>query len=125
MTRARRIALVDADCDAQQELSRALTARGWTVSVHSTIREATEGLLAAPPDLMIVEVQLPDGLGLNLIDIVRGDDGAHIPSIVVSHRATEQDVMRGFAAGAVDYVSKPVRLPELIARCRVHLTRLS
>lgn len=124
MPRTKKIAVVDGD-DARADLARALSSKGWIVSSHPSIGDAMRRLATDPPDLLVVDMRLPDGCGLNLIDLLRGPNGERVPTIVVSSVVDEQDVMRGFAAGAIDYVGKPYRMEELLARCRIHLTRFS
>lgn len=124
MPRTKKIAVVDGD-DTRADLARALSTKGWVVSSHPSIGDAMRRLATDPPDLLIVDMRLSDGCGLNLIDLLRGSAGERIPTIVLSSVVDEQDVMRGFAAGAIDYVGKPYRMEELLARCRIHLTRFS
>lgn len=120
-SRLPRIAVVDGDAASRELLVDMLKARGWDTQAFGTIAAATYALVPDPPDLMIVDVRLPDGLGLNLLDIVRRRTGDKVTTIAVSDVSEEQEVLRCFAAGAVDFVSKPVREQEVIARCRVRL----
>lgn len=115
----KRIAVVDGDKAARDEIQALLSPRGWAVEAFATISAAFAQLVTDPPNLLLVEVDLEDGCGLNLIDLVKA------PAIVVSSRADETDVVRGYAAGAVDYITKPFRPDELVAKCRVHLSRSS
>lgn len=81
------------------------------------------------PDLMLLDVILPDASGLDVLREVREADGTtgrydpHLPVIVVSGRGGDADRLRGLASGADDYLVKPLFLPELAARVRAILRR--
>ncbi|MGH2955263.1 MAG: response regulator transcription factor [Solirubrobacterales bacterium] len=81
------------------------------------------------PDLLLLDLRLPDASGLDVLREIRGADGVtgrydpHLPVIVVSGRATDADRLRGLLCGADDYVIKPFHLPELTARMRAVLRR--
>jgi len=83
------------------------------------------------PDLMLLDLRLPDASGLDVLREVRASDGVTgrydpgLPVIVVSGRATDADRVRGLLCGADDYVIKPFHLPELTARMRAILRRRS
>ena len=74
------------------------------------------------PDLLLLDLRLPDASGLDVLREIRGTDGAigrydpELPVIVLSGRASDADRVRGLAAGADDYVVKPFHYPELAAR---------
>ncbi len=76
---------------------------------------------AHKPDLMLVDLGLPDGDGLTIIRSVRG--WSPVPIIVLSARAMEQQKIAALDAGADDYVTKPFSTPELLARVRAALRR--
>jgi DNA-binding response OmpR family regulator len=82
------------------------------------------------PDLLLLDLGLPDGSGLDVLREVRDCDGSgggrydtSLPVIVLSGRAADADRLRGFGAGADDYVSKPVHFAELAMRIRAVLRR--
>jgi DNA-binding response OmpR family regulator len=81
------------------------------------------------PDLLVLDLRLPDASGLDVLREVRASDGVTgrydpgLPVIVVSGRATDADRVRGLLCGADDYVVKPFHLPELTARMRAVLRR--
>jgi len=118
-----RIAIVDDEESIRELVTTVLGARGWEVRAFGSCGEAISELASWPTDLLIVDVNLPDGSGLELVDAVRNDAGRRVPAIVLSGLTSEQDIARGFAAGAVDFVGKPFRADELLARCSVHLAR--
>jgi DNA-binding response OmpR family regulator len=81
------------------------------------------------PDLMLLDLMLPDAAGLDVLREVRAADGAtskcdpELPVIVLSGRGSEHDRVRGLREGADDYVVKPVHYPELVARVAAVLRR--
>lgn len=118
-----RVAVVDDDESVQHLVSTVLQGRGWEVRTFGSCADAVAGLPAWSTELLIVDVNLPDGSGLELVDQVRNGAGRRVPAIVLSGLTTEQDIARGFAAGAVDFVGKPFRPGELLARCSAQLAR--
>ncbi|HYU60502.1 MAG TPA: response regulator transcription factor [Solirubrobacterales bacterium] len=81
------------------------------------------------PDLLLLDLLLPDAAGLDVLREIRGTDGStgrydpQLPVIVVSGRTSDADRVRGFAAGADDFVPKPFHYPELAARVGAVLRR--
>lgn len=120
---AQRIAVVDDEDSIRDVLRQLFQARGWDVLDFGSCGEALAGLTARPVDLLVVDVNLPDGTGLELVDQLRDGAGRRVPAIVLSGLTSESDIARGFAAGAVDFVGKPFRMQELLARCQLHLAR--
>lgn len=117
------IAVIEDDEGMRGLITAVLESRGWRVAPFDSVGAALEALAAAPPDLLIVDVNLPDGCGLDLIGAVRDRTGSTVPAIVLSGQREERDIARGFAAGAIDFVAKPFRRDELLARCSVQLAR--
>jgi two-component system, OmpR family, response regulator len=83
------------------------------------------------PDLMVLDLGLPDAPGIEVLRRIRAADGAsdrfdpELPVIVLTGRTTDADRLRGFDAGADDYVAKPFHYPELVARVAAVLRRRS
>jgi DNA-binding response OmpR family regulator len=81
------------------------------------------------PDLMVLDLGLPDAAGIDVLRQIRAADGAvdrfdpELPVVVLSGRTSEADRLRGFEAGADDYVPKPFHYPELAARVAAVLRR--
>lgn len=81
------------------------------------------------PDLMLLDLILPDASGLDVLREIRGADGAtskydpELPVIVLSGRGSDHDRVRGLREGADDYVVKPIHYPELVARLAAVLRR--
>jgi DNA-binding response OmpR family regulator len=106
-----------------------LAADGYEPLVAETVRDALRELEFRRPDLVVVDLGLPDGSGLDLIGRVRSSDGLatridpRVPVIVLSGRSGELDRVRGFERGADDFVSKPFFYGELRLRIAAVLRR--
>jgi DNA-binding response OmpR family regulator len=117
-----RVLLVEDDRDIAEPLARALGREGYEVSEAGDGRVALEGVLAAPPDLIILDIGLPGIDGLDVCRHVR-DLHPQLPILMLTARDGELDTVAGLDAGADDYVTKPFRLPVLLARVRAMLRR--
>jgi len=106
-----------------------LAADGFRVLTAAGAAEGWRAIEARQPRLLLLDLGLADGSGLELLDRVRASDGIAsrvdpgLPVIVVSGRASEVDRVRGLARGADDYLCKPFSYPELVARIRAVLRR--
>ncbi|WP_068276242.1 response regulator transcription factor [Aldersonia kunmingensis] len=103
-------------------LSRALGREGYTVTVEQTGPAALGRALAGGHDLLILDLGLPGMDGLEVCRQVRAN-GRDLPVLMLTARADEVDFVVGLDAGADDYVGKPFRLAELLARVRALLRR--
>jgi two-component system KDP operon response regulator KdpE len=115
------ILLIDDDDGLLRTLRVNLTARGYQAT---TAPDAATGLAAAshePPDLVVVDLGLPDQDGLRVIESLRR--WTTIPVIVLSARHAEAAKVAAFDLGADDYVTKPFGMDELLARIRAALRR--
>ena len=99
----------------------ALEAEGWLVFEADTAKKGLTEAGTRKPDLLVLDLGLPDGDGLNLIREVRGWSG--VPIIVLSARSDEADKIAALDAGADDYLTKPFGVGELLARVRANLRR--
>jgi len=116
------ILLVEDDPGIAAGLARALTNDGYVVTVTGTAREAIDVVEsdANGPDLVLLDLGLPDADGIEVCRyLLRVRPG--LPVMAVTARAEEVDVVVGLDSGAVDYITKPFRLAELLARVRVQL----
>jgi DNA-binding response OmpR family regulator len=106
-----------------------LAADGYKVATASGAGEGLRAIEVRGPDLVLLDLLLEDGSGLELLDKVRGADGLasridpHLPVIVVTGRGGETDRVRSFSRGADDLVVKPFLYAELLARVRAVLRR--
>ncbi len=102
----------------------ALQREGYAVEHRSWLAEARERLHQAPaPALLILDIGLPDGHGLDLCRELRAGPLRHLPVIVLSARSEEMDRVLGLELGADDYLAKPFSPRELVARVRALLRR--
>ena len=99
----------------------ALEAEGWQVFEAGTLQRGLSEAGTRQPDLLVLDLGLPDGDGLALIRDVRGWSG--VPIIVLSARGDEADKIAALDAGADDYLTKPFGVGELLARVRANLRR--
>jgi two-component system KDP operon response regulator KdpE len=99
----------------------ALEAEGWQVFEAETARKGLSEAGTRKPDLLVLDLGLPDGDGLEVIRDVRGWSG--VPIIVLSARSGEADKIAALDAGADDYLCKPFGVGELLARVRANLRR--
>lgn len=118
-----RVAVVEDEAQVRDALISVLRERGYEVAEFGSFVAAYEALSRIAPDLLIADVNLPDGNGLELVARLRTLHSESFPIIILSGLASETDFIRGFAAGASDYLSKPFTRDELLARCAIHLGR--
>ena len=121
MTRASRILLVDDESSIQRAVGPLLRSRGYDVDAASTGKEALSAIEEKVPDLIILDLGLPDTDGLDLCQRVR--ERWEVPIIVLSARTTEPQKVLALDRGADDYVTKPFGPEELLARVRAALRR--
>jgi len=119
MTDAPRILVVEDEPEIRRFLRVSLEHHGFRLAEVETVREAIAQAAMQPPDLVILDLGLPDGDGLEVIANVRG--WSPLPIIVLSARGQERDKVRALDAGADDYLTKPFGIEELLARVRVAL----
>jgi DNA-binding response OmpR family regulator len=117
-----RVLLVEDDEDIAEPLTRALTREGYDVSGAGDGLVALQAVLAAPPDLIILDIGLPGMDGLELCRHVR-EVHPQVPILMLTARDGELETVAGLDAGADDYVTKPFRLAVLLARVRAMLRR--
>lgn len=114
------VLLAEDDPAIAEPLARALTREGYTVNVQGTGQGAIDN--ASVADLVVLDLGLPDMDGLEVARAIRAK-GLTTPVLVLTARADEVDLVVGLDAGADDYVTKPFRLAELLARVRALLRR--
>ncbi len=121
-----RLALVEDDPDLVTTLALALERDGFEVERYLTGRDGLEGILAKPPDLVLLDLNLPDLDGLSVCRELRSTPAvADLPIIMLTARVEESDRVLGLDLGADDYVTKPFSLRELKSRIRALLRRRS
>ena len=115
------VLVVDDEESYREALSVALRREGFAVETASDGVEAIAQFTATSPDLVLLDVMLPRMSGIDVCRELRSRSG--VPIIMVTARAGEIDAVVGLEVGADDYISKPFRLRELIARVRAALRR--
>ncbi|HUR34042.1 MAG TPA: response regulator transcription factor [Vicinamibacterales bacterium] len=119
-----RILVVEDDPDIADLIRRYLQKSGFEVDVRGSGRDALIAIAAQPPDLLVLDLMLPQVDGLEICRVVRADDRtASIPIIMVTARSEEAERIAGLELGADDYLAKPFSPGELTARVRALLRR--
>lgn len=116
------VLLVEDDAAIAEPLARAMRREGYDVEVAGTGAAALECVSAGQPDLMVLDLGLPELDGLEVCRRLRAR-GNGLPVLVLTARTEELDAVVALDAGADDYVTKPFRLSELLARVRALLRR--
>ncbi|HHW4287859.1 TPA: two-component system response regulator KdpE [Yersinia enterocolitica] len=117
------ILIVEDEKEIRRFVRIALESEGWRVFESDTLQRGLIEAGTRKPDLIILDLGLPDGDGLTYIQDLR--QWSAIPIIVLSARSSEEDKVAALDAGADDYLSKPFGISELLARVRVALRRHS
>lgn len=114
------VLIVEDEPQIGEVLAGYLRADGFSATVSSTFAGAVAELDRSRPDLLLLDVTLPDGSGLDILRMVRERD---IPAILVTARGDEVDRVVGLEIGADDYITKPFSPREVVARVRAVLRR--
>ncbi len=100
-----------------------LTKQGYKVRPASSGKMALAATLAAPPDLILLDIMMPEMDGYEVCEHLKADDRTRdIPIIFVSAMNEVEDKVKAFAKGGVDYITKPYQSAEVLARVETHLT---
>jgi len=113
------VLVVEDDREIRALMQSSLTVEGFVVQTAVSVSEAKALLRNAPPDVMVLDLGLPDGDGIDLVHEVRKRHS--LPILVVSARHQEAEKIQLLDAGADDYLTKPFSVAELLARIRVAL----
>jgi two-component system KDP operon response regulator KdpE len=116
-TLAPRVLIVEDEPQMRRFLRVSLTAHGYRVEEATSAAEALRVLTASPPELLLLDLGLPDADGIDLTRQLR--EWSRVPIIVISARGREDDKVAALDAGADDYLTKPFGVNELLARMRV------
>jgi two-component system, OmpR family, alkaline phosphatase synthesis response regulator PhoP len=119
---SRKVLIVDPDATSRREIRAACAQDGYQVLEAENGADGLRELGTGRPSLVLLEVALPDGSGFDVCRELRKADPA-VPVIMMSARSDEIDVVVALEIGADDYVTKPLRMRELVARMAAHLRR--
>ncbi len=120
--RKRLILIVDDLPENLQVLAGHLTEQGYEIMAATNGPRALALVRNRKPDLILLDIMMPDVDGFTVCQELKGDEhSADIPVIFITARTDTEDILHGFQLGAVDYITKPFRPPELLARVRTHL----
>lgn len=118
----KKIVLIEDDPDLYSLIRYNLEKEGFAIAGLQTGKGALELCRRERPDLIILDIMLPDSDGLDICKGIRANaELAHIPVIFLTARASETDRIVGLELGANDYIVKPFFIRELLARIKVHL----
>jgi DNA-binding response OmpR family regulator len=118
-----RIAALDDDALQLELMQRATEAMGHVCHTHTSGASLLKSLRRETFDLLIVDWELPDTSGPEIVRWVRENIGPDLPILFVTHRREERDIVEGLNSGADDFMTKPVRIGELTARVAALLRR--
>ena len=118
-----RVLVVDDENSIRRYLRAALSAQGFTVYEAANGEEAVNAVLSNRPDIIILDLGLPDFDGIEVTRRLR--EWSQTPIIILSVREAENDKIAALDAGADDYLTKPFGTGELMARMRVAMRRLA
>ena len=119
-----KIIVIEDEPDIRRNLEYNLSREGFSVSAAASISEANSLLASTDYNLILLDLMLPDGSGLDLCKSIKSNsDTESIPIIILTAKDDEVDKVVGFELGADDYVTKPFSVRELILRVKAVLKR--
>lgn len=120
-----KILIIEDDPVTQKLVARMLTGAGYETSLASNGVEALEMIVSAQPDLIVSDVMMPEMDGFTLLYALRSNpQTANIPVIMLTARASGDDILDGIDMGANDYIPKPFHPEELLASVKERLAHL-
>jgi two-component system alkaline phosphatase synthesis response regulator PhoP len=119
---AKRVLVVDDEAEITEILEAYLRKESFDPAIAGTVEAALAEVDQRPPDLIVLDIGLPDGSGLDVLRKV--NEGRWIPTIVLTTRSEEVDRIIGLELGADDYIAKPFSPREVIARIRALFRRI-
>jgi DNA-binding response OmpR family regulator len=122
-SQSKNVLVVDDEPQIVEVLEAYLQREGFMTTSTGCVSGAVDVLKSQPPDLIILDITLPDGSGYDVLQAA-SQDGARIPTIMLTARSDEADRIVGLEMGADDYVTKPFSPREVVARVRALLRRI-
>ena len=120
----KQILIVEDDIALNSGLCRALNGDDRHIVSCNTLRDAREQIMISKPTLVLLDINLPDGIGFDLLKEIKSQD-ANIAVILLTANDTDMDIVEGLEIGADDYITKPFSLSVLRARVNVQLRKAS
>ena len=117
----RKVLLIEDSKKLNETNRRALQSEGYDVLTALTLREARECLAGHRPEVILLDVFLPDGNGIDFCGEIRRDTDAHI--LFLTSLLEHEDRIRGLDTGGDDYITKPYKLSEMLSRVRAAMRR--
>ena len=117
------VGLLEDDQDMAALVSQWLDEAGYTVRLFRNATEYRRRQGSEAVDLLLLDWMLPDGSGIEVIESIRSSPNRNLPVVFLTARDSEDDIVRGLASGGDDYVVKPPKQRELIARVNAVLRR--
>ncbi|HEX9971920.1 MAG TPA: response regulator transcription factor [bacterium] len=119
-----RIMIIEDDPDICEILEYNLQQEDFDTEIFHDGQKALDAILKDPPDLILLDLMLPGKNGLDIARIIRKNEHTfNVPIIMITARSEEMDVLQGLEQGADDYIIKPFRPKEVIARVKAMLRR--
>ena len=117
MSPKRRLLVVDDEQDVREMLALVLGRRGFGVQTAADGMEALVLAQSAPPDLILLDVMMRDMDGWEVLKLLQLEEATRrVPVVILSARAEPRDKIRGLQEGAVDYLTKPFAIDEVVTR---------
>ena len=119
-----KIMIIEDDPDICEILEYNLIQEGFDVDIFHDGQKGLNAVLKDPPNLVLLDLMLPGRNGLEIARIIRKDEHTfNVPIIMITARSEEMDILQGLEQGADDYITKPFRPKEVIARVKALLRR--
>jgi CheY-like chemotaxis protein len=116
------VLVVDDQLDNLRLLSQLLSERGYSVRAAKTGIEALSSIKSALPDLVLLDIRLPDISGYEVCARLKSSEATRdLPVLFLSALKETDEILRGFAVGAVDYIAKPFQAEEVLARVKINV----
>src|SRR5438128_547076 len=103
--------VVDDEADSAETMAALISAEGFSVATAGSLRDARRQMALQQPDVVLLDLMLPDGSGMQLVDDVKTHPGAEV--VLITGYATIESSVQALRMGAADYLIKPVTIKQL------------